>query len=73
MTALYKITGIPMPTVSRSVTHLLSNGWLSAQQDPNDGRKRVISLGPRSLQQTRSDITEAIQWINDFREHGLPT
>ena len=71
VTALHKVTGIPIPTVSRSVAHLQSNGWLSAQQDPNDGRKRIISLGPRSLQQTRSDISEAIQWINDFREHGL--
>ncbi len=71
VTALHKVTGIPIPTVSRSVANLQSNGWLSAQQDPNDGRKRIISLGPRSLQQTRSDITEAIQWINDFREHGL--
>ena len=73
VTALHKVTGIPIPTVSRSVAHLQRNGWLSAQQDPNDARKRIISLGHRSLQQTCDDIKEAIQWINDFREHGLPT
>ena len=73
VTALHKVTSIPIPTVSRSVAHLQSNGWLSAQQDPTDGRKRIISLGPRSLEQTGSDITEAIQWINDFREDGLTT
>ncbi len=73
VTALHKVTGIPIPTVSRSVANLQSNGWLSAQQDPDDGRRRIISLGPRSLEQTRTDITEAVQWINDFREHGLAT
>ena len=71
VTALHKVTGIPIPTVSRSGTHLLSNGWLSSQQDPTDGRRRIISLGPRSLHQTCDDIMEAIQRINDFREHGL--
>ena len=73
VTDLHKVTGIPIPTVSRSVAHLQSNGWLSSEQDPDDGRRRIISLGPRSLDQTRTDITEAIQWINDFREHGLAT
>ncbi len=73
VTALHKVTGIPIPTVSRSVAHLQSDGWLSAQQDPDDGRRRIISLGPRSLEQSCTDIKEAIQWINNFREHGLGT
>ncbi len=73
VTALHKVTGIPIPTVSRSVAHLQSNGWLSDRRDPTDGRKRIISLGPRSREQACTDITEAIQWINDFREHGLTT
>ena len=73
VTALHKVTGIPIPTVSRSVAHLRSNGWLSAQQDPDDGRRHVITLGPRSLQNTCDDIDGAIRWVNDFREHGLPT
>ncbi len=73
VTALHKVTGIPMPTVSRSVANLQSNGWLSDKRDPADGRKRIISLGPRSLEQTSREIRGAIQWIKDFRDHGLPT
>ncbi len=73
VTDLHKMTGIPIPTVSRVVGHLQDGGWLSAQQDPDDGRRRIISLGPRSRERTCSDITKAIQWINDFREHGLTT
>ena len=73
VTALHKVTGISIPTVSRSVIHLQAEGWLSAQRDPDDGRKRIISLSPRSLEKTGDDINEAIQWINDFRDHGLLT
>ena len=72
VTALHKVTDIPIPTVSRSVANLQNEGWLSEQRDPTDGRKRLISFGPRSLQNTCDDIDEAIRWINDFREHGLP-
>jgi len=72
VTALHKVTGIPIPTVSRAVANLQSEGWLSEQRDPNDGRKRLITFGPRSLEQTPTDLMEAIQWFNDFREHGLP-
>ncbi len=73
VTALHKVTGIPMPTVSRSVANLQNDGWLSERPDPDDGRKRLISLGPRSLELTWNDIDERIQWINDFRDHGLPS
>ncbi len=73
VTALHKATGIPMPTVSRSVAHLQNDGWLSERQHPDDGSRRIISLGPRSLELTWNDINKRIQWINDFRDHGLPT
>lgn len=72
VTALHKVTGIPIPTVSRSVANLQSKGWLTDRRDPADGRKRIISLGPRSLELTSHDLDRAIRWINDFREHGLP-
>jgi len=72
VTALHKATGIPIPTVSRAVANLQSEGWLSERQDPTDGRKRVITLGPRSTTETSDDIDKLIQWINNFREHGLP-
>ena len=73
VTALHKVTGIPVPTVSRAVANLQSDGWLSDRQDPADGRKRIIFLSPRSLELTSDDINGAIRWINDFREHGLST
>ncbi len=72
VTALHKLTGIPIPTVSRSVAHLQSEGWLSEQRDPNDGRKRIISLGPRSLGRIYDDIRGDIEWFKESREHGLP-
>lgn len=73
VTALHQITGIPIPTVSRSVISLQKNGWLSDRRDPTDGRKRIISLGPRSLELTGDDINSRVEWINAFRENGLPT
>ncbi len=72
VTALHKVTGIPIPTVSRVVAHLQYSGYLVDRRDPDDGRKRIISLGPRSLELTWDDINARVQWINDFREHGLP-
>ncbi len=71
VTALHKETGIPIPTVSRSVANLQSNGWLSSRPDPDDGRKRVISLGPRSLAGRWVHIDGRDQWITDFRKHSL--
>ncbi len=72
VTALHKATGIPIPTVSRAVANLQSEGWLSEQRDPTDGRRRLITFGRRSLEKTPDDIERSIQWINNFREHGLP-
>ena len=72
VTALHKATGIPIPTVSRAVANLQSEGWLSEQRDPADGRKRLISFGPRSLQDTPDDLEWSIQWIKNFCKHGLP-
>ena len=72
VTALHKVTGIPIPTVSRAVANLQSDAWLSERRDPTDGRKRLITLGPRSLQRTSDDIDQGIGWINDFLEQGLP-
>jgi DNA-binding MarR family transcriptional regulator len=72
VTGLHKATGIPIPTVSRAVANLQREGWLSDSRDPNDGRKRIISFGPRSLENTPDDIQESVQWVKDFRKHGLP-
>ena len=67
VTTLHKATDIPIPTVSRSVANLQSNGWLSDRRDPNDGRKRIISLGPRSLDRIDGDIAGDIEWFKEFR------
>ncbi len=73
VTGLHKETGIPKPTVSRIVANLQGDGCLSDRRDPDDGRKRLISLGPSFSELAHDDIDEAIRWINNFREHGLPT
>jgi DNA-binding MarR family transcriptional regulator len=73
VTSLHKATGIPIPTVSRSVAHLQNDGWISEKRDPTDGRKRIISLSPRAQEQTSREIRETIQWFNDFRERSLTT
>ena len=67
VTALHKVTGISMPTVSRAVTNLRINGWLSEHRDSDDGRKQIISLDPRAMEQVTVDTNEMIQWINDYR------
>jgi len=72
VTGLHKVTGIPIPTVSRAVANLQREGWLSERQDPTDGRKRIISFGPRSEESTPDDIGRSVQWIKDFRKNGLP-
>lgn len=71
VTALHKVTGIPIPTVSRSVANLQRDGWLSERRDPTDGRKRIISFGPRSIDATPDDIDKSIQWIFDYRKNSL--
>ncbi len=72
VTALHKVTGIPIPTVSRAVAHLQYSGYLSERRDPDDGRKRIISLDSRAVAQMSVEIDEMIQWVNNFRERGLP-
>ena len=72
VTGLHKATGIPIPTVSRSVANLQREGWLSERRDPDDGRKRIIFFGPRSNESTPDDLERSVQWVKDFRKHGLP-
>ncbi len=69
VTTLHKVTGIPIPTVSRVVAKFQKDGWVSDKQDPDNGRKRIISLSPRILKAARLDINRATRLINVFREH----
>lgn len=71
VTSLHKATGIPMATVSRAVANLQRDGWLSDRADPNDGRKRIISFGPRSIESTPADIERSVQWVLDYRMNSL--
>ncbi len=73
VTALHKVTGIPIPTVSRAVANLRSGGWLSERQDPTDGRKRIITLSPHCLQRTSDDMDRAVGWMNGFLDDCQPT
>jgi DNA-binding MarR family transcriptional regulator len=66
VTDLHKVTGIPVPTVSRAVANLQNDGWLSDQPDPTDGRKRIISLGPRSLKRTPGEVDRWVKRIDEF-------
>ena len=73
VTSLHNLTGIPIPTVSRCVAKLQSDKWLSERQDPADGRKRLISLGPRFLRLSNDDFDAGICQFNATLEHGLPS
>ena len=72
VTGLHKATGIPIPTVSRCVANLQREGWLSDSPDPDDGRKRVITLSARSMKQTIGEIEGNVQWVNEKRQRNLP-
>ena len=73
VTALHKMTGIPIPTVSRTVAKLQNKGWLSERRDFDDGRKRQIFLGPRSVKQIRDEINGKVQWFKEFQENAWCT
>ncbi|MGI9225053.1 MAG: MarR family transcriptional regulator [Woeseiaceae bacterium] len=71
VTSLHKVTGISLPTVSRIVAHLQYMGWVCQRQDPDDGRKRIISLCADARKQCRGETDSMVEWINEFRKHGL--
>ena len=71
VTALQRITEIPLATVSRSVASLQEGGWVSERADPNDGRKRILSLGPRSEELTFDAIEEKVEWFKNVQKYGL--
>ena len=73
VTCISKNTGIPMSTVSRSVSNLICKRWLTEKPHLEDRRKRILSFGPRSIDQTYDDIAATIRWLSDDRKHDLPT
>jgi DNA-binding MarR family transcriptional regulator len=71
VTALHRATGIPLPTVSRIVAHLQYMGWVCGRPDPDDGRKRMITMCPEAREQSWGETDGMVDWINEFRKHGL--
>ena len=72
VTSLHMATGIPLPTVSRIVAHLQYMGWLCGRPDPDDGRKRIITMCPEAREQSWGETDGMVEWIKEFRNHGLP-
>lgn len=70
VTALHRATGIPPPTVSRCVCNLRRKGWLEEQSDPDDGRRRIISVSSDFLQIARREIGKKAEWLNEYRRSG---
>ena len=71
VTTLHERTGIPVPTVSRIVTALQYSGWLCDRRDPDDGRKRIISLSPETAAKLNADLHCMVEWFRNFREQGM--
>ncbi|MCU7871755.1 MAG: MarR family winged helix-turn-helix transcriptional regulator [Candidatus Thiodiazotropha sp. (ex Lucinoma borealis)] len=55
-------TGIPLSTISRAVAGLVENGWLAEVPHPEDGRSRIVGLGPKS-DRTPADIRFLGDWM----------
>ena len=70
VTSLHEKTGIPVPTVSRILTALQYSGWLCDRRDPNDGRKRIISLSTETITKLNADLLCMTEWFSAFREQG---
>ena len=45
---LHQETSIPLATISRAVAGLVDTGWVADEPNPEDGRSRIIKLGPKS-------------------------
>jgi DNA-binding MarR family transcriptional regulator len=72
VTSLHRRTRIPLPTVSRIVAQLHGKGWIFDEQDPYDGRKRIIRLRPEAMETMALDFTALADWLNEYSERGLP-
>ena len=72
VTGLHRQTNIPMPTVSRIVTQLQFKGWVCDEQDPDDGRKRIIRLKPEAFDTMTIDFEAMAEWLNSFGKRREP-
>ncbi len=59
---IHEDTDIPLSTISRATAGLVDTGWMTEEQHPEDGRSRIIRLGPAS-DRTPADIRYLIDWM----------
>ena len=59
---IHEDTGIPVSTISRAMAGLVATGWMAEEQNPEDGRSRVIKLGPKS-DRTPADLAHLSEWM----------
>ena len=67
-TQIAKETGIPKSTVSRSLASLFEKGWLQDEKDPEDRRRRIITLSDMAMERRTTDWQEAIDWLVMFSD-----
>lgn len=63
---LSSVLDIPTSTTHRSVTNLISKGWLTDQPDPKDGRRRIIELTDKAI--SGGLWNKAINWLDEYAE-----
>ncbi len=59
---IHEDTGIPLSTISRAVAGLVETGWMTEEPHPEDGRSRIVRLGPKS-ERTPADIKYLGEWM----------
>ena len=64
VTEIAKETGISKTTVSRAVTTLMTNGLLREEQDPEDGRKRML----RPTAHGKKTLADVNAWLGVWAE-----
>jgi len=69
---IHEDTGIPLSTISRAVAGLVDTGWMAEEANPEDGRSRIVRLGPKS-DRTPADLRFLGEWMLDRGRSILTT
>ena len=75
VTLLANETGINKTTVSRAVTSMMTNGLLKEEQDPEDGRRRLLvptKEGIRNLQAVNEWLASWAERLHDMAGSSEP-
>lgn len=66
--AISRETGIPKPTVTRSVSNLISKGWINENPHPYDKRRRNLTVTEQAVND--NDWTKAVEILRPLvRDH----